>query len=146
MRSVQESIALLLNPVSLTDAERRYRARTFSVLLYSDGAILVLVTLAFRREWLIIFAAWFFVTMALLSLFVKRVQKVARENGVVPSPEKQVIARREMSSHLKRPVILMAMSGTFLLFTGIYNIVGYLFGGIVLLSSLVLFLLARRWR
>lgn len=146
MRSFQESFALLLNPVSLSESDKRYRERFFRILLYSDGLVLVLVTLAFRRQWLIIFVIWFIVTAVLMGLFVRKVQNVARDKGAVPNPEKQSFARRELSKRLRRPIILFALSGVLLLFTGMYNAVGYVFAGFVLLFSLVLFLLARRIR
>jgi uncharacterized membrane protein len=146
MRSLQESITLLLNPFSLSESDRRYRGRFFQSLLYADGLVLVLVTFAFRKEWLLIFAVWFVASVALLSLYVRKVKTVVREKGMMTSPQQQAKVRNEVSRRLIRPIVLTAASGILLLFTGRYSSIGYVFGGVVLLVSLILYLLIRRMR
>ncbi len=114
--------------------------------MYSWCALVVPFILAFRKEWLIIFVVWWITGLFLLMWFRSKVKKAVRENGTVLSPEQQSVARKALSDRMKRPIILAALSGILLLFTGMYNSVGYAIGGFVLILSLLLYFQVRRMR
>ena len=146
VRSVRESLTLLLKPGPLTIKERRAQARAYYVLLFADGAILFILTISFPKEWIIFGVIWYLVTVTLFLWLSFKRRSLARASGIVTSPEGRAIARRELSSRLKRPIVMMSVGGILLLFAGRYNSLGYVAGGAVLLLSLWMYALMRRMR
>jgi hypothetical protein len=137
---------LLLGIPPLTDEEKRSRRRLVRIVVYSDEALLLVLVLTFSKHWAEIIGSWMVINLALVASYGLYIRKSKREERFTVSPTARIEAIQELSARLPRIMLAGVVSATGFIVVGFFNPLGFVMAGLILASSVFLFIWARKAR
>ena len=110
-----------LGTVPLSEGEMRTRRRTIRVVVYGAGAVLILFTLIFPRQWWAVAGLWFVVSMGFTTWFIILRQRVAAQDRAADSAHHRPDPVPLMAKRLYRIGILELVSGAAFVCAGLFG-------------------------
>ena len=142
----KRGLELFLGLTPLTAEQKRARRRLIRIVVYSDEALLVASILTLSKKWADVGGAWLVTNLLLLFWYFLAIQSAKRKGQLNFTATQRSEASGELYVRTRRYLPLGIASGVAFIMVGFFNTFGFVCAAFMIVSSVGLFVWARRRR